>query len=92
MLVSVAGVALVFLAFRNASAQGNLPEVKGEYRGLAPVVRFDVSPPLRDMQIIPPGPGKLRENEDREIMPFKVRFAPEWDPVVQSTVSGKRAR
>ncbi len=59
------------------------------YRGLAPVVKFDVSPPLRDMQIIPPGPGKLRENEDREIMPFKVRFAPEWDPVVQSKVGGK---
>ncbi len=89
VLVSVAGVALVFLAFRNASAQGNLPEVKGVYRGLAPVVKFDVSPPLRDMQVIPPGPGQLRENEDRDIVPWKVRFAPEWDPVVQSTVGGK---
>jgi len=41
------------------------------------------------MQVIPPGPGQLRENEDREIMPFKVRFAPEWDPVAQSTIGGK---
>ena len=53
------------------------------------MVKFDVSPALRDMQIIPPGPGKLRENEDREIMPFKVRFAPEWDPVVQSKLGGQ---
>ncbi|MEO5721921.1 MAG: hypothetical protein ABIR71_10680 [Chthoniobacterales bacterium] len=85
------GATLAFFAFHTASAQGNLPspEVTGQYRGLAPVVRFDVSPALRDMQVIPPGPGQLRENEDREIMPFKVRFAPEWDPAVQTTLSGK---
>ena len=52
------------------------------------MVRFDVSPALRDMEVIPPGPGKLRENEDRDIVPWRVRFAPEWDPVVQSTVGG----
>ena len=89
VLFCFAGVALVFFASRNASAQANQPEVRGEYRGLAPVVQFDVSPPLRDMQIIPPGSGELRENEDRDIVPWKVRFAPEWDPVVQSTVGGK---
>ena len=85
------GVALAFFAFRSASAQdqSQSPIVRGQYRGQAPVVRFDVSPPLRGMKIIKPGPGKLRENEDREIVPFKIRFAPEWDPVVQSRAGGK---
>ena len=93
-LLCFASVTLVFFVFDNASAQGNpqTPVVSGIYQGLAPVVRFDVSPPLRDMQVIPPGPGKLRENEDRDIVPWKVRFAPEWDPVVQSTSAGKRDR
>ncbi len=93
VVLCFASVALAFFALHNASAQANPPlEVKGEFRGLAPVVKFDVSPALRDMQVIPPGPGKDRENEDREIMPFKVRFAPEWDPVVQSTVRDRRTR
>ena len=68
------------------------PCVQGVYRGLSPVVKFDVSPPLRDMQVILPDPGKLRENEDRDILPYKVRFAPEWDPVVQPTLGGARYR
>lgn len=65
--------------------------VKGTFRGLAPVVRFDVSPPLRTIKIIPPGPGQLRENENRDIVPFKIRFAPEWDPVVQPRLGGGEA-
>ena len=64
------------------------PVVQGIYRGLSPVVKFDVSPPLREMQPIL-GPGQLRENEDREILPWKVRFAPELDPVAQSVMGGK---
>ena len=40
------------------------------------------------MQVIL-GPGQLRENEDRDLLPWKVRFAPELDPVVQSVVGGK---
>ena len=47
------------------------PVVQGIYRGLSPVVKFDVSPPLRDMKPIL-GPGQLRENEDRDILPWKV--------------------
>ncbi len=91
--VCFAGLALVFFTFRNTVAQvtPTQPVVSGIYRGLAPVTQFDLSPPLRDMQIIPPGPGKLRENEDRDIVPWKVRFAPEWDPVAQSTVGGTEA-
>ena len=90
-LLCLGGLALAFVALRNAAAQGqssNPPAVQGIYRGLSPVVKFDVSPPLREMQPIL-GPGQLRENEDREILPWKVRFAPELDPVAQSVVGGK---
>ena len=38
------------------------------------------------MRVILPGTGRLRENEDRDIVPLRIRFAPEWDPVVQATV------
>ncbi len=88
-LLCFIGLALAFISIRQATAQAQSPEtpvVKGIYRGLAPVVKFDLSPPLRTMKIIPPGPGKLRENEDRDIMPPRIRFAPEWDPVVQGSL------
>ena len=86
------GLVLALFATRKAAGQGQspgTPVIQGVYRGLSPVVKFDISPPLRDMRVILPGPGKLRENEDRDIVPLKIRFAPEWDPVVQATVGGK---
>jgi len=87
LVLVFAGVALGFFAFHNASAQNNArtPVVQAANRGLAPVVRFDVSPPLRSMKIIEPTSFKMRENEDRDIVPLRIRFAPEWDPVVQTT-------
>ncbi len=88
-LCTVLGLALAIFAVRGALAQGPAsggPVIQGINRGLSPVVKFDVSPPLRAIQIAPLGPGQISENEDREIMPMRVRFAPEWDPVVQSTL------
>jgi hypothetical protein len=88
-LLCFGGLLLAFVAPGNAAAQGpsqDQPVVQGIYRGLSPVVKFDISPPLREMRVILPGSGRLRENEDRDLMPYKVRFAPEWDPVVQSTL------
>ncbi|MEP6871976.1 MAG: hypothetical protein ABI939_09020 [Anaerolineaceae bacterium] len=85
-------LAVAFLAARPAAAQdqsSGTTEIRGVYRGLSPVVKFDISPPLREMRVILPGPGQLRENEDRDIVPWKTRFAPELDPVVQATVGGK---
>src|SRR4029077_3334954 len=90
-LLCLIGLVLASFAIRKAVAQGQSPRspvIQGVFQGLSPVVKFDISPPLRDMAIILPGPGQLRENEDRDIVPLKVRFAPEWDPVVQSTVGG----
>ncbi len=49
------GLVLAFVATRKAAAQGQSPEtpvVQGVYRGLSPVVKFDISPPLRDMRVI----------------------------------------
>lgn len=87
LLLFFGGVMLASLAFRNASAQGGSPpEAPGTaiYRGLSAVVHFDVSPPLRDITPIPPGPGQLRENEDQDIVPRNSYFGLEPDPVVQS--------
>ncbi len=86
--VCLTALVLALFAVREAVAQGKAPRIQGVNRGLSPVVKFDVSPPLRDIKIAPLGPGQIAENEDREIRPFRVRFAPEWDPVLQSTVGG----
>jgi len=88
-LLCLVSLALALFAIQKAAAQGqpsNPPVVKGIYRGLSAVVKFDISPPLREMRVILPGTGQKNENEEREIVPLKVRFAPEWDPVVQSTL------
>ncbi len=90
-LLALGGSALAIFAIQETVAQGRVsgePAVQGTYRGLSPVVKFDVSPPLRDMQPVL-GPGQLKENEDREIRPWRVRFAPELDTVAQATTGGK---
>lgn len=91
-LFCLIGLVLAVFALRQtAVAQGqssDTPVVQGVYRGLAPVVKFDISPPLRSMQIVAPGTGQMREDEERDILPFKLRFAPEFDPVVQSRTDG----
>jgi hypothetical protein len=91
-LLCVIGLVLAFFATRKeAVAQGRsseTPVVNGVYRGLAPVVKFDVSKPLREMVPLAANPATKAEDEERDILPFKLRFAPELDPVLQSTVSG----
>src|SRR5437762_4402144 len=86
------GLALALLGsglYPSRSAQAQVPAqppVQAVYRGLAPVVHFDVSPPLRDIKIISPGAGRMRDNEDRDIVPRGFRFGVEPDPVAQSTL------
>src|SRR5438477_10701308 len=86
LLLCLGVVTLALFAFRSASAQSSsqATPVSGIYRGLSPVVHFDISPPLRDITPIPPGPGQLRENEDQDIVPRNSYFGLEPDPVVQS--------
>ncbi len=66
-------------------------QVKARYRGVLKAVRFDVSPPLRDMKILN---GKYRhpEEEERDIIPRSPYIPKELqvpDPVVQSFVGSQ---
>src|SRR5689334_21445555 len=90
-LLCVIGLVLAFFATRKeaiAQGQSSEPVVKGIYRGLAPVLKFDISPPLRSMKMLQANPADKAENEERDILPFKLRFAPEIDPVLQMTKGG----
>src|SRR5689334_5647668 len=91
-LLCLIGLVLAFFATRKEavaqSQSSGTPGVQGIYRGLAPVVQFDVSRPLREMTPLKANPATKAEDEERDILPFKLRFAPELDPVLQSTVSG----
>jgi hypothetical protein len=94
VVVSFAGVGLALFAFSKASAQPGAPQaptkqnpMQAQYRGLMQVVKFDVSPPLRQMQ--PIFPGTATKNEEEELGPIPVpkpgaRFI---DPVVQSALA-----
>src|SRR4029450_1751433 len=73
ILLCFAGITIVLLAQpRTPSTQsGNShPIVQGQFRGVLPVVKFDISPPLRNMKPLPATGGTLRENEDRDIVPL----------------------
>jgi hypothetical protein len=87
-----AGVALAFSAFQKASAQNKsssgAPVVEGIYEGVAQVMHFDVSPPLREMEAIPETKARKRPNEDREVRPMTFGYGTDWDPVVQKTLAG----
>ncbi|MEP7014720.1 MAG: dockerin type I domain-containing protein [Verrucomicrobiota bacterium] len=86
VLFCFTGAGLVFLASAQPEPRTRIkpdaPSV-GVYRGLLPIAHFDISPALRDMKVIPPGIGKLRENEDRDIVPHTARGVLKPDPVVQ---------
>ncbi len=88
LLLCLGGITVALLAFRSASAQGPSQgtPLSGIYRGLSPVVHFDISPPLRDITPAPSGGCTLRENEDRDIVPRNFYFGFGPDPVVQSKV------
>src|SRR5437764_3944639 len=86
ILLCFAGITIVLLAQpRTPSAQsGNShPMVKAQFRGVLPVVKFDISPPLRDMKPLVAKECTLRENEDRYILPH---IAAPLGPVVPDPV------
>ena len=72
----------VFLALLGFSPFSNLfaqrpqqpgktqPLVQAQYRGVLPVVKFDISPPLRDMTPLPGKQCTLRENEEGGPIPL----------------------
>jgi hypothetical protein len=91
VLVGVFMALLGFGTFSNLFAQRpqqpnspRQPLVRAEYRGVLPVVKFDISPPLRDMKPLPAKECTLRENEDQDILAHLAPLGPVVpDPVVQ---------
>ena len=68
VLLCFGAITLVLFAQpRTPSGQsGNSqPIVRAQYRGVMPVVKFDISPPLRSMKPLPWNECTLRENEEQ---------------------------
>src|SRR5213082_3371358 len=87
VLLCFTGVTIVLLGQpRTPSSQStnSHPIVQAQFRGVLPVVKFDISPPLRDMKPLPAKECTLRENEDRDILAHLAPLGPVVpDPVVQ---------
>src|SRR5947207_12168963 len=87
VLLCFAGITIVMLGQpRTPSAQpaNSHPIAQAQFRGVLPVVKFDISPPLRDMKPLPWKQCTLRENEDRDIPHPAAPLGPVVpDPVVQ---------
>ena len=90
VLLSFAAITLVLFAFGKASAQPKPPAqnpqplVRAQYRGVLPVVKFDISPPLRSITPLTANECTLREDEDRDILAHLAPLGPGVpDPVVQ---------
>ena len=73
---------VLFAQPRTPSVQSSNPQlvVHGQYRGVMPVVKFDISPPLRSMKPLPWKECTLRENEEQG-----ERLAAPLGPVVPDT-------
>jgi len=87
VLLCFAAIALVLFAFGKASAQqrppAQQPVIRAQYRGVMPVVKFDISPPLRSIKPIRAPEFELRENEEQGPIPLKPVGPVVRDPVVQ---------
>src|SRR6266496_602851 len=89
VLLCFAAVTLVLFAFGKASAQPRpsaqnpQPLVRAQYRGVMPVVKFDISPPLRSIKPLLPKGCTLRENEEEGPIPLGPVGRVVRDPVVQ---------
>jgi hypothetical protein len=84
-----AGIGLALLALSKASAQPGAAKqmvVQGQYRGVLPVVKFDISRPLREITPIFPGTATKNEDEELGAIPMPKPGAKFIDPVVQSAL------
>src|SRR5438477_4987924 len=94
VLLCFSAITLVLFAFGKASAQPRpsaqnpQPLIRAQYRGVMPVVKFDISPPLRSMKPLLPKGCTLRENEEQGPIPLGPVGPVVRDPVVQR-VMGK---
>src|SRR5439155_13315248 len=78
VLLCFGAITLVLFAFGKASAQSRMPSaaqnpqplIRAQYRGVLPVVKFDVSPPLRSIKPLAAKECTLRENEEEGPIPL----------------------
>jgi hypothetical protein len=89
VLLCFSAITLVLFAFGQASAQprppapNQQPLIRAQYRGVMPVVKFDISPPLRSIKPIRGKEFELRENEEQGPIPLRPAGRVVRDPVVQ---------
>jgi hypothetical protein len=89
VLLCFAAITLVLFAFGKASAQLNPPAqnpqpiIRAQYRGVMPVVKFDISPPLRSMTPLPWTQCTKSEHEEEGPIPLGPVGRVVRDPVVQ---------
>src|SRR5439155_998622 len=82
-------ITLVLFAFGKASAQPRpsaqnpQPLIRAQYLGVMPVVKFDISPPLRSMKPLHTKGRTLRENEEQGPIPLGPVGRVVRDPDVQ---------
>src|SRR5213596_3666825 len=94
VLLCFSAITLVLFAFGKASAQPRTapgisqPTISAQYRGVMPVVKFDISPPLRKMKPLVWKECTKRENEEEGPIPLGPVGPVVRDPVVQR-VMGK---
>src|SRR4029077_5840364 len=76
VLLCFAAITLMLFAFGKASAQPNpsaqnpQPIIRAQYRGVMPVVKFDISPPLRTMTPLVAKTCTKSENEEEGPIPL----------------------
>jgi hypothetical protein len=84
-----AAITLVLFAFGKASAQprppapNQQPLIRAQYRGVMPVVKFDISPPLRTIKPLVAKTCTKSENEEGGPIPLGPVGRVVKDPVVQ---------
>src|SRR5437868_14305248 len=87
ILLCFAAVTIVVLAqprsVQSGPAGAGQPLIRAQYRGLLPVVKFDISPPLRDMKPLKQKECTMREDEERGPIPAGPVGPVVPDPVVQ---------
>jgi len=89
VLLCFAAITLVLFAFGKASAQPRpwaqnpQPLIRAQYRGVMPVVKFDISPPLRSIKPLVAKTCTKSENEEEGPVPLGPVGRVVRDPVVQ---------
>jgi hypothetical protein len=89
VLLGFAALTLVLFAFGKVSAQPRpqaqnpQPLIRAQYRGVMPVVKFDISPPLRSIKPLVAKTCTKSENEEEGAIPLGPVGPVVRDPVVQ---------